>query len=121
MLDDMSHVMVGDMSRSVVTIYAPGVMPNWWAAPVISFVVRCPTVLVDSGERLWSAPVIAVSCGTACACVVVAEGLAGPWTPPPLGLSCVSFYMVSGLLAGLLFNIRILTHSWSWGSEGGRR
>ena len=66
-------------------------MPNWWAAPVISFVVRCPTVLVDSGERLWSSTVIAVDCGAACACVVVAGDLAGPWTSPALVGWFVSF------------------------------
>ena len=84
MLDGMSIVMLVDMSRSFYLC----------AAPVISFVVRCPTVLVDSGERLWSSTVITVNCGAACACVVVAWGPAGPWAPPALAdcyvSSCIS-------------------------------
>ena len=101
MLDDMSHVMLGDMSRSLVTIYAPGVMPNWWASLVISCVVPCAHALECTCARLWLPHVIAVTCATVCACVVVAEGLAGPWAPPPLGGCLVSSCMLA-LAAWLL-------------------
>ena len=75
---------------------------------LVSFISSHPPAPAGTGVRHRLVRVIVVTRGTICALSAVAEDLAGSWTPPALGLSCVSFYMLSGLLAGLLFNICII-------------
>ena len=58
---------------------------------LVSFVVLCTHALECTCARLWLPHVIAVTCATVCASVVVAAGLAGPWTPLPLGGSLSIF------------------------------
>ena len=97
-------LVVRDVDALLVKIYDD----RWsaWVSCLVSFTSSCARALVGTRVRLWSAWVIVVTCGTICAQVVVARGLAGPWAVPALGRCCVSFYFLYGLLAGrLLFDI----------------
>ena len=78
-------LVISDVDALLVKIYDD----RWstWVSCLVSFTSSCARALVGTRARPWSAAVIVVTCGTVCALVDVAGGLAGPWAPPALGLS----------------------------------